>query len=110
MIQIRWFIFVFDGSESHLGVSNAIAYLKAMFGVGVPIANGSLSYEILRNVFLIAIMVIASVGAPRKKFYELMKKSVWTEHAANALAVLSLVVCTAYLVNSGFNPFLYFRF
>ncbi len=110
MIQISWFIFVFDGSEAYLGVSNALVYLRSMFGVGVPFANGSLAYETVRNVFLLAVMVIASVSTPRKKFYELMKKSVWAEHAANALAFVSLVVCTAYLVNSGFNPFLYFRF
>ena len=30
--------------------------------------------------------------------------------AVLALAVAALFVCTAYLVNSSYNPFLYFRF
>ena len=69
---------------------------------------------VLRNLIFIAILIIACTPLPKKLFYklyfnELKVGKVWRVLVPVGCVAL-LVVCTAYMVDSSFNPFLYFRF
>lgn len=97
-----------------VNMSQAFSYIKAMFGADAyPLVSAEFSYY-FRSYFVV--LVIAFLGATPipKSFCKGIQR--WKAGAAvMALAepvVLSalLLVCTAYLVDGSFNPFLYFRF
>ena len=85
--------------------------LKITTDTGAEYAEQRAIYEFLRNLPLIIIMSVGCTALP----YSLCKKlSEKRQAVANALkpviAVFLLILCTSYLVSSGYNPFLYFRF
>ena len=84
-------------------------YYKAMFGFG----NGGFiaptdAYYFASFVFIFIIAVIACTPLAKNLFNRLPDK--FKSVATPVLVVLTLVVCTAYLVDATYNPFLYFRF
>lgn len=102
-ILIGWVVFAFDD----LGAGTQ--YLQMMFGMGVPLINRQALFELLQNCPLLVMLSICSTP--------LLKKSYDSMHFKNLkailipfLAIFVLLLCTAYLVDSGYNPFLYFRF
>jgi alginate O-acetyltransferase complex protein AlgI len=101
-ILIGWLIFSADTLPM-----GAMGYLERMFGINAPFMGSYFPYEFIRNIALISIMVLASTPLPRNIFVRLFKKD---GLCADVLCILSLVLCTAFLVRSGYNPFLYFRF
>ena len=112
MILIGWLIFAFDGSDTALLFSDGVAYFLRMFGVGsAGFVSGVDLYEILRNGILIVIAVIACLPMPRRLYYRLYGRHSGGMQIFSLVAVLFLLVLsTAYLVDSSYNPFLYFRF
>ena len=96
------------------GVSDAFSTIGAMFGAaGLPAANAVTLYN-LRSYAVV--FIIAIIGAT-PLFAGLMgriKKSAAGERIINTaepiVIILVLAVCTAFLVDGSFNPFLYFRF
>lgn len=110
-ILLGWLIFAYDGSYG-LGLSDGMKMLSNLFGIGISsFAAQRAIYEFLRNLPLIIIMSVGCTALP----YSLCKKLGEKRQAvANALkpviAVFLLILCTSYLVSSGYNPFLYFRF
>ena len=104
-ILIGWLIFVFEDSAAGL------SYLATMLGAGGGLAVGTDVYELLRNAAFLVICVIACLPAPKRLFYRLLERRPRTTAAVSAAASLAtLALCVAYLVNSSYNPFLYFRF
>jgi len=104
-VYISWLIFYFEDMGA------GFAYLRTMFGSGAAgLASQADLYSLLHRLLFIAILVIASVPAPKRLFYRFYEKSRAARYvtAVGVLAVTVLV--TAYLVDSSFNPFLYFRF
>ena len=68
-------------------------------------------YEILRNAVFLVICVIACLPAPKRMFYRALERHPrLTAVASTAASLIILTLCVAYLVNSSYNPFLYFRF
>ena len=67
-------------------------------------------------LFLVAELVLlpgVSIGAILALVSNLHKKienRAWCGYADAALVLIALVICTASLVSSGYNPFIYFRF
>lgn len=109
LVIFGWLLFVFED----LGAG--MVYLKNMFGVGSSgIINQSDIYTILRNLPFFIILCIACTPLPKKLFYKFYfsqdKKGVVARYATSICCCAILVLCTAYLVDSTFNPFLYFRF
>jgi len=106
-----WLIFVFDGSTVSLDLGSWIVYLKNMFGVG---GAGLLTrldiYDILRNAPILIIAIIAATPYPKRLFYKFYEKSAAADILAALISVGCLILSTAYLVSSAYNPFLYFRF
>ena len=105
-IVIGWLIFVFEDSAAGL------KYLTSMLGMGgAGFACGTDVYELLRNGVFLVICIIACLPAPKRFFYRLLAaKPRLTGALANTLSFGALVLCVAYLINSSYNPFLYFRF
>lgn len=114
LILFGWLIFASDGAPSSLTLTQALSCVKIMFGAGgtPPISELS-KYELVRNIIPLLIMSLASLPLFKTKTLSLLSSkkygtiTLWT---LNLLSVLTLILCTAYLVNSGYNPFLYFRF
>ena len=85
------------------------AYLKVMFGLGgVPVADAALGYYLRSYLPVLLLCGISStpLGAIVYKKLSVRQQQV----ATTVLVVAGLLICTAYLVASTYNPFLYFRF
>ena len=88
----------------------ALGDLQGMFGLaGLPLVSTESLYYLRSNLPL---LLVATVGAtPLIKNCALwLEKRRWSFVLRFAVAALLLLVCTAYLVDGSFNPFLYFRF
>ena len=112
-ILFRRLIFAFDGSDAMLSFSDGVSYFLRMFGVGgAGFANALDLYELLRNGILLLVAVVACLPQPKRLYYRLYERYHGGRMQVLSVvsAVLLLILCTAYLVDSSFNPFLYFRF
>ncbi len=105
-ILFGWVIFAADTVEGGI-----IPYLSRMFGIGAAeFFGGSDAYELTRNAILLSIMILASTPLPKKIFERVFQGENSRASAQNVLTLASFLLCTARLVSSGYNPFLYFRF
>ncbi len=94
---------IFNASD----LKEAVLYIGAMFGYGeFPVVSAEFFYYLRSFATVILIAVIGSTPVP-KKIVSKLKISAYVEPVF--LAIL-LSLCTAYLVDGSFNPFLYFRF
>ena len=112
-ILIGWLIFAADGSVTSLSIAEAIECARIMLGFGgVPLWSAQSRYELLRNIIPLAIMAVASTPLIKTLSDKLQnaKNAELTVASLNLLSLLSLILCVSYLVNSGYNPFLYFKF
>lgn len=111
LLIVALFSFViFNGS----GLAGAAADLSGMLGLsGAPLISEKTVYYLSSYAVL---LVIAAIGAtPLPKY--LVEKFGAGKTGGQIMTVLQpvvlaglLIVCTAYLVDGSFNPFLYFRF
>jgi alginate O-acetyltransferase complex protein AlgI len=106
LVIISWVIFYFEKLSSIGG------YLAGMFGFkGVAFCNSTAVYYLLGYgaVFVVAGYLSTLHFKKLINYAEnSTKKFVWS--AATAVYLAVFVSCVAYLVNSTYNPFLYFRF
>jgi alginate O-acetyltransferase complex protein AlgI len=102
-VLIGWLIFVFEDMGAGL------SYLTYMFGAAPAVAGAAL-YDVVRTLPFLAVLVIASTPLPKKLFWRLWEKGEAVRCALSAGSAAMLVLCVAYLVDSSYNPFLYFRF
>lgn len=110
-VVFSFYIFVFDASLPTLSLSAARAYLAVLFGRrGAGLFGGDVGYEIFRNLPLLSLCVLGMTPLPKRLFWRLYEKHRVARWVAVGLCVAGLLVCTAYLVDSSYNPFLYFRF
>ena len=100
-VVFGWLLFASD-SAGMIG-----SYLSNMFTA--PFADGAALWDLWRNVPFLIILCVASTPLPKRVFYKLREKAAF-RYAAPVLTVLVFALCTAYLVDSSYNPFLYFRF
>ncbi|MBR2934151.1 MAG: MBOAT family protein [Oscillospiraceae bacterium] len=103
LVLVSWAIFAIE-DFGHL-----TAYLKVMFGLGgVPLADGALGYYLTSYLPILLVSAAASTPLGVMTYRKLKPRT--QQVACTLLVVAGLVVCTAYLVASTYNPFLYFRF
>ena len=101
LILLGWLIFAADGLE-----------LSALGGIitSAP-ADPRTAYLLLRNLPYIAVMLVGVTPLPKKLFESFSQNAPRLFLTArNILALLSLLLSTADIASSGYNPFLYFRF
>lgn len=97
-----------------VSISDALSCFKAMFGAGGLAGVNTVTLYYLRSYAVpIALGIFGSLPVA-KRLYDKVGSS---RHGAAALTVaepvcitLLLAVCTAYLIDGSFNPFVYFRF
>ena len=101
LILFGWFIFIWCDLET------PGEYLSAMFGGQLvsPIAI----YDLMRGILFLCILIIASTKLPYKIYCKLKDNSIFATIWCTVLPLV-LLLCVAYLVDSSYNPFLYFRF
>ncbi len=110
LVVISWVIFAFDN------LTSGLLYIKAMFnGFGAGFYDDRSLYLLLANLFIIIILIVASTAYPLKLAGIVENKLKDNNYVAltiikNVFIVFVFVVSLAYLVNSTYNPFLYFRF
>ena len=95
-------------------VGEALQYFKAMFGLaGIPAANTASLYYLRSNLVLLLVAVIGATPLPKRIYEKIGETAVGGRILAvltPSAAVASVAVCTAYLIDGSFNPFVYFRF
>ena len=97
--------FVLFNAES---ISQAGQDLAGMFGrAGLPLVTTESLYQLRSFAVLFLLGILGATPLPKKWGEAMAQKAPWLDAAA-MLALL--LVCTAYLVDGSFNPFLYFRF
>ena len=104
-ILVGWIIFT---SEDGL----LFVRLGRLFGIGVDsFVDGFAIYEIVRHGAIIILFVLGATPAASivAKKIKNAYPTVW-EVLANLLAPAGIIISTAALLSSSYNPFLYFRF
>ena len=107
-VLFGWLIFVFDTFET---AGAGMTYLGNMFGSGVvEFASQENLYDFIRNLPFFIILGIAATPLPKKLFYRFYEKSPIIKLGAYLCGTATFIIGVAYLVDSSYNPFLYFRF
>ena len=83
----------------------------ALFGIGVSgAANGVALYQLWHLLPLILIAAIGATPIPKKAWNKLLEKCPRAAVLVPILSAATLILCTAYLVDSTFSPFAYTQF
>lgn len=101
---------IFDATD----MSQAFSYLKSMFGAGgYPLISAACSYYFRSYFVVLMIALLGATPSPKSFCRRLQQRKMGTAVMlfAEPLALSALLlICTAFLVDGSFNPFLYFRF
>ncbi len=88
-------------------ISEAFEYIKGMFGAqSIPLISNETLYYLKSYAIILLIAAVGSTPLPKL----LTGKLKFLQYAEPVILTVLLAVCTAYLVDGSFNPFLYFRF
>ena len=92
-------------------LGGAWQYMKAMFGAGRRLTDSTAAYIFLSNIVIYLLCIFASTAfwGNFTKAFRKKRKKVYS-YAVPAAVVCVLLLCTSYLVDATYNPFLYFRF
>ena len=101
---------IFDASD----LQQAFSYLKAMCGgSGYPLFSSEFLYY-FRSYFVVFVIALFGATPLPAKLRGRIRQTAAGEHVltiAEPLALIALLlICTAFLVDGSYNPFLYFRF
>ncbi len=107
-IFVGWLIFASDGSTV---MASAGEYFLQLLGVGCPIFTHDVLFELWRNLPYLAIMAFCAtpIAARSMRAFEKRHPSA-VPWLCNALSLVLFLLCNVYLADSGYNPFLYFKF
>ena len=107
LVMIGWSLF------SWQDMADAAGYIKTMFfHAGAGFVNQQALYFLFSNMGLLLIAMIGSLSWIQRmtKKYILPERTLRKEVVETLFIVLLFFACVAMLVNSSYNPFLYFRF
>ncbi len=91
-------------------LSQAVSDIGGLVGIGgVPAVSAESLYCLRSYGVLFLIGILGATPLP-KMVAEHLEKTKWMAFAEPAVLLLLLLICTGYLVDGSFNPFLYFRF
>ena len=100
LIGVGWIIFALDGS--------IVISLKTLMALGeAPLWRGAATSQLVRNIPFIMIMAVGCTPLPKKLYLKIRERIALVDIV---LPVLSFGFSLAYIVSSGYDPFLYFRF
>ena len=90
-------------------VADAFCYYKAMFGVGVPLIDGSTVAYINQGFVYFIIAMVFSIPVFRKLDEKYRDKTVWNVAYTGFLLII-LFLSLTFVFNNSYSPFLYFNF
>ena len=100
-VAFGWVLFACNG------LNDVILYFKALFGFnGASFADGAFLYNLKSNIVMLVVAVAFSLPCFAQKAEVLLK----TNKAKAICGAILFLICTAYLTDATYNPFLYFRF
>ena len=100
-VLLGWLLFI------SCDLSDPIGYFTSMFTA--PAFTGISLYDFVRSAVLLLILSVAATPIPKLVYNKIEENRIVRIVWCIILPVV-LLVCTAYLVDSSYNPFLYFRF
>lgn len=103
VVMFGWLVFDF------LDIKSAGQYLGCMFNFGNGLISADQLSVVVSHIPLIIIAAIASLPVGKNLANKLSGKKGY-KTIETVVAVIGFVLCIAALVNSTYNPFLYFRF
>lgn len=104
-LLILWIGTVFFRSDN---MSFAISYLKGMF---IPSGNDWINFIfIMDNHYWFCLVMGAFFSMPHNKILSFTKYNKYTEFVYSLLILIIFFIAIAYMVGSGYSPFLYFKF
>ena len=110
LLFVMFGFILFDSAS----VADALTSFKALFGFGgIPAANTASLYYLKSNIVLLVVAVIGATPLPKLLYEKIGLRKLGGKILAvvTPLATLaSVAICTAYLIDGSFNPFVYFRF
>ena len=93
-------------------LQEAFGCIRGMLGLGgLPLVSQEAVYLLRSNVLLLLVAAVGATGLPKAGFDRFEKR--WPGGASLVVPgamCLVLLLCTAFLVDGSYNPFLYFRF
>ncbi len=102
-VMVSWAIFALED------FSQLAAYLRVMFGLGgVSLVDGVFGYCLTNYLPILCVSAAAATPLGAQAFRRLPLRV--SQAACVILSAAALVVCTAYLVDGTYNPFLYSNF
>ena len=106
IVTIGWSIF------SWPDMIDGAAYLKAMLGIGdISLINQETLYLLLNYRFILLVGIIGSTSCIKRLVNRYLPENTFRREILATLFVVSVFgMSIAYLINSSYNPFLYFRF
>lgn len=103
LVIIGWALFAMED------LNRCLSYIGLMFGQGAAALYDQQGlYLLLSNLPILIVLIIASTPWPRLLMRKMTDKRLYILRPV--LGIVLFLVCTAYLVDSTYNPFLYFRF
>lgn len=101
IVIISWVIFALED------MNHIFAYIKNLFGISVnsQLYNTESLYLLSNYGILLTVCIIFATPIVKKYFDKYINENIKT-----IIYLLLFIICIAYLVDSTFNPFLYFRF
>jgi alginate O-acetyltransferase complex protein AlgI len=103
LIMFGWLIF------SSTSLSEIWQYLKVMLG-GAQFTTSTGTYDLVRLIPLFAVCIVASTPLMKTLYNRFIEKFDAAAFLNPVLSGSSLILCTAYMVDSTFSPFLYYIF
>jgi len=95
-------------------MGEALKYISCMFGGGgIPLLSAETGYYFRSNMIILFISVIGATPVIKniaKRLEQSKNGTVIIGILEPIVLIMLLLLCTAYLVDGSFNPFLYFRF
>lgn len=104
-VMVGWAIF------SWQDMADPVGYMKAMFFRGAAVVDSQTMYLLLTNLSLLFIAAIGSLSFVKRGATRFLPEGSCRRDVAELVFVVALfTACLAALINSSYNPFLYFRF
>lgn len=104
LLCISWVLFAFED------LSIGLSYIQTMFGLqGSQFIDANFMFYLRNNIVLLIVLVIATTPFI-KQYFEHKINEKKAEVIVPFLVLGGLILCTAFIVDASYNPFLYFRF
>ena len=108
LLAVIFSFVLFDAS----GLSAALVCITQLLGLGgLPLSSPQAAYLLGSNALLLTAAMVGATPAPKIAAQVIARR--WPRAASlleSVMLVLLLLLCTAFLVDGSYNPFLYFRF